>query len=72
MADGWVRLSSDDYLPIIAQCLDYRDKLRLCDWGYVRFVEQMTMAFFPSSQLNEARLMQMYILTQSGYKVRIA
>lgn len=72
VADGWVRLSSEDYLPIIAQCLDYRDKLRLCDWGYVRFVEQMTMAFFPSSQLNEARLMQMYILTQSGYKVRIA
>ena len=72
VADGWGRLSSDDYLPIIAQCLDYRDKLRLCDWGYVRFVEQMTTVFFPSSQLNEARLMQMYILTQSGYKVRIA
>ena len=72
VADGWMRLASDEYLPIIAQCLDYRDKLRLCDWGYVRFVERMTTAFFPSNQLNEARLMQMYILTQSGYKVRIA
>lgn len=71
-ADGWMILSSDEYLPVIAQCLDYRDKLRLCDWGYVRFVEQMTAAFFSSDQLNEARLMQMYILTQSGYKVRIA
>lgn len=72
VADGWMRLSSDEYLPIIAKCLDYRDKLRLCDWGYVRFVKRMTTAFFPSNQLNEARLMQMYILTQSGYKVRIA
>lgn len=71
-ADGWMVLSSDEYLPVVAQCLDYRDKLRLCDWGYVRFVEQMTTAFFPPTQLNEARLMQMYILTQSGYKVRIA
>lgn len=72
VADGWMTLSADKYLPIVAQCLDYRDKLRLCDWGYVRFVEKMTTAFFPSSQLNEARLMQMYILTQSGYKVRIS
>lgn len=72
VADGWKTLSSDKYLPVIAQCLDYRDKLRLGDWGYVRFVEKMTTTFFPSSQLNEARLMQMFILTQSGYKVRIA
>ncbi len=71
-ADGWMILSSDEYLPAVAQCLDYRDKLNLPDWGYVRFVEQMTTAFFSPSQINEARLMQMYILTQSGYKVRIA
>lgn len=72
VADGWMVLSSDEYLPVVAQCLDYRDKLHLPDWGYVRFVEQMTISFFPQNQLNEARLMQMYILTQSGYKVRIA
>lgn len=72
VADGWQRLSSDTYLPIIAKCLDYRNKLHLCDWGYVRFVEKMTTEFFSSDRLNEARLMQMYILTQSGYKVRIA
>lgn len=71
-ADGWMCLSSDALLPVIAQCLDYRSKLHLCDWGYVRFVEQMTTAFFSPAQLNEARLMQMFILTQSGYKVRIA
>ncbi len=72
VADGWMVLSSDEYLPAVAQCIDYRDKLHLPDWGYVRFVEQMTTAFFSPSQINEARLMQMYILTQSGYKVRIA
>ncbi|MCH5174728.1 MAG: hypothetical protein J1F40_02455 [Prevotellaceae bacterium] len=71
VADGWMVLSSDEYLPTVARCLDYRDKLHLPDWGYVRFVEQMTTAFFPANQLNEARLMQMYILIQSGYKVRI-
>ncbi len=72
VADVWTRLSTDSYLPVIAECLDWREKLSLCDWAYVRFLEQMTMAFFSPEQQNEARLMQMFILTQSGYKVRIA
>ena len=72
VADAWTRLSSDDYLPVVAACLEYRSRLHLCDWGYVRFVEQLASAFFPADRLNEARLLQMYILTHSGYKVRIA
>ena len=72
VADGWQILSSDIYLPVIVSCLDAREQLHLCDWGYMRFVEKMTASFFKSVGQNEARLMQMYILTQSGYKVRIA
>lgn len=72
VADAWKRLSSDTYLSVVSECLSWRDKLQLCDWGYVRFLERMTTAFFPPDRLNEARLLQMYILTQSGYKVRIA
>ena len=72
VADAWTRLSSDAYLTIVAECLAWRDRLHLCDWGYMRLVECMTTAFFSDSELNEARLLQMYILTQSGYKVRIA
>lgn len=72
VADAWTRLSSDAFLTIVSECLAWRDRLRLCDWGYFRFVERMTTAFFATSEVNEARLMQMFILTQSGYKVRIA
>lgn len=72
VADVWKRLSSDAYLSVVAECLSWRDKLQLCDWGYVRFLERMTTSFFGADKLNEARLFQMYVLTQSGYKVRIA
>ena len=72
VADGWGILSKDDYLPVIAECLELRRRLHLCDWGYVRLLERMTTDFLGSPKQNEARLMQMYILTQSGYKVRIA
>lgn len=72
VADAWTRLSSDAYLPLISECLAWREKLCLCDWGYVRWLERMTTSFFGPENCNEARLMQMYILIQSGYKVRIA
>lgn len=72
VADGWGVLSDAKYLPVISECLNLRSSLHLCDWGYVRLVERMTMDFLGRTKQNEARLMQMFILTQSGYKVRIA
>lgn len=72
VSDVWQVLSDEKYLPVLAQCADYRTTLNLCDWGYVRFLQEMTESFFPASQRNEAVLMQVYLLVQSGYKVRVA
>ncbi len=72
VADAWTFLSSDSYFPVFVACVKLRADLQLCDWGYVRLVERMSEAFFPAERRNEARLLQMYLLTQSGYKVRIA
>ncbi len=72
VADAWTLLSNDNYLTVLAECVNYREELNLCDWGYVRLLQVMTESFFPSVSRNEAVLMQMYLLVQSGYKVRIA
>lgn len=72
VADGWDVLSSGEYLQIVSQCVDYSKELNLSDWGYLRFLQIMTESFFSINKKNEAVLMQMYILAQSGYKVRIA
>ena len=72
VADAWVTLAADKYLSVLAQCAEYREKLNLCDWGYVRFLQEMTESSFPASQRNEAVLLQVYLLVQSGYKVRMA
>lgn len=71
VANAWRRLSANDYTEVVNECLKYREELNLCDWGYLRFVEIMSENFF-GKNLDEARVMQMFILTQSGYKVRIA
>ncbi len=72
VADAWRRLSSNDYVAVVDDCLRYKERLNLCDWAYLRFVEIMSSEFFGSANSDEACVMQMFILTQSGYKVRIA
>lgn len=71
IARVWELLSQDKYLPVIKSCLYWRDELQLSDWGYYKFLEKMTFSFSGAGMQNEARVMQMFILTQSGYKVRI-
>ena len=71
-ADGWKILANERYIDIVSQCMQYRNTLRLCDWGYVRFLQEMTESFFTAEHQDEAVLMQMYVLVQSGYKVRMA
>lgn len=72
IADAWVQLSTDKYYDLVNEMVTLRHDLNLCDWGYVRLVEKMTTTLFSTQHINEARVMQMFILTQSGYKVRMA
>lgn len=69
-SEGWSLLSTGDYDAAVNDCLKLRDDLQLGDWGYIKMLQALTAAYCVGH--NEAVLMQMYILTQSGYKVRIA
>ncbi len=70
VADAWQRLSSDVSFDAIRQCVNLRDRLYLPDWGYFKLTEKIAEAASPHDR-NAARLLQMFLLTQSGYKVRI-
>lgn len=72
VADMWRNLSSGKYNMVVQECLGYREKLSLCDWAYFLFTGSLSEKFFTPQYRNEAVLFQMFILTQSGYKVRIA
>lgn len=71
VADAWKTLSEAKYAGIVATCLKIRDSYQLPDWGYLHFLEAMANVFLPGLP-NEARLLEMFILSQSGYQVRIA
>ena len=71
VANAWKTLSEAKYAGIVAACLKLRDSYQLPDWGYMFFLKAMSNAFLPGMK-NEARLLEMFILSQSGYQVRIA
>lgn len=45
VAAAWRTLSSGKYLPVVYESLQWRDRMNLCDWGYIRFLDEMTKAF---------------------------
>lgn len=70
VAAMWKMLSNPSYDNIIAECLQQRDERNLCDWAYVKFTQSVAEKYFGKGT-NEAVVMQMYLLTQSGYQTRI-
>ncbi|MBR1929042.1 MAG: hypothetical protein IJ834_04800 [Paludibacteraceae bacterium] len=67
---AWEKLATKSYDALLADCIGLRDRMHLSDWGYIRMLQVMTESFLGNK--NEAILLQMYLLTQSGYRVRIA
>ncbi|MBR6245613.1 hypothetical protein IKR20_08625 [bacterium] len=70
VAEVWMKLASEDSDILLSDCFDLKDDLRLGDWGYIDMLRVMSEHFLGES--NEAVLLQMFVLAQSGYKVRLA
>lgn len=71
VADLWEQLSDKYYDNLIAECLQYRDKNNLCDWAYVLLTKRVAENCCGESS-NESVVLHMYLLTQSGFSVRLA
>ena len=70
VAAAWKQLSQEKYDGMLHDCLAQREAIGLSDWGYVQLVGRMSDKLLGKGS-NEAVLLQMYLLTQSGYRVRV-
>lgn len=70
VAAVWKQLSQEKYDGMLHDCLAQREAIGLSDWGYVQLVGKMSDKLLGKGS-NEAVLLQMYLLTQSGYRVRV-
>ncbi len=69
LAEHWKQVSNAHYDITLANVLSVRKSLQLCDWGYLRLLQEITTKHYGSS--NEAVFMQAFLMTQSGYQVRL-
>lgn len=69
IAEGWRRLSGQGYDATLADCINLRRKLHLCDWAYLLMLEQMAKAC--QGEGDAATLMMAYMYCQSGYQMRL-
>ena len=71
IATAWAQLSQEKYDGMLHDCMEQREALHLSDWGYLQLLGRTSEELLGKGS-NEAVLLQMYLLAQSGYRVRIA
>ena len=72
VASAWTKLCKGNYQLLLQDCMNIRNELQLNDWAYRVLAEKIALKLFDEHQVNEIAFLQMFILTQSGYKVKIA
>ncbi|MBQ8704275.1 MAG: hypothetical protein IJ524_07885 [Bacteroidales bacterium] len=71
LSETWQKLSLEKYDGILHDCIAQRETLQLSDWGYLRLLGDASQRLLGDGS-DEAVLLQMYLMAQSGYRVRIA
>lgn len=69
IADAWKQLSDSRYDITISTALEARKANNLCDWAYMKMLQAATEKQY--GKTNEAVLAQAFLMTQSGYRVRL-
>lgn len=69
---AWEMLSRNDYQPLIDDCLAAKKENALNDYGYLLLTRKIAVELCGSAHPDKIALMQMFILSQSGYRVKVA
>lgn len=72
VADAWSALCKAHHEPLINDCMTLKEGKRLSDWGYIQLIRQIGEQLYGTHRANDVAFLQMFILSKSGYKVRLA
>lgn len=70
VAAVWGLLSGEASDALVMDCYRLVNEMNLCDWGAICLFKSLAETYLGKGT-NEAVLMQMYLMTQTGYKSRI-
>lgn len=68
----WKILADGRMDKVVDDCLAWREAMHLSDYAYVQMLGTLCNAFFGGNYSNEAVLMRVFLLAQSGYDVKCA
>lgn len=71
IANSWKWLTNKEGDAFITDMLNIRKDLKLPDWGYFKLIDQIIGKDF-GRNTNKHTIVMAYVLSQSGYKVRLA
>ncbi|MDE6309209.1 MAG: hypothetical protein K2L93_01810 [Muribaculaceae bacterium] len=69
IAQAWNKMSSDGMNNTIRDCLEMRLLHDLCDWAYLKYLDNLGKAYFEDT--NKATLLTAFLYCQSGYQMRL-
>lgn len=72
VSNAWKQLSDGRFELMLADCIATRDKLHLCDWGYYLLTKTVAEEYCEAKDTNNSKMLQAYLMTQAGYKIRLA
>lgn len=70
ISEVWKLCSNKQYTKLIQDCLDLKDKYKLCDWAYLLMLKALSDEAF-GEHSNESTFLTAYIYCQSGYRIRL-
>lgn len=71
IASAWSLISKSDIETTLADCMELRGRLNLCDWAYIMLLKKIGDEVYGQSRGNDATLLTAYLFCQSGYKMRL-
>lgn len=70
--ETWTKFSKGGYDALVQDCMTQKKRQHLCDWSYIQLCHGAALSVFGSNSTNDAVLLQAFLLTQSGYELRLA
>lgn len=70
ISDMWTKLSDGSCDALLTDCLQAKKDLMLNDWGYIMWLQHVSRGIIKDR--NMTVLMEQWLLTQSGYRARMA
>ena len=71
VSTAWTELSDGRFDIMFSDCMEIRKNLKLNDWGYFQLAKKVAEEFCESKNSNNSKILQAFLMTQAGYKIRM-